>query len=391
MSCREIFSLPVLLALVISIALKIGLIVLTPVGVASSAVNLSSYNDELAHVHYSSHLLETASLPAQSEAIDVAGAIARAEFENYQPPLYYALTAGLCKVARIRSAKGIALIARVLNLLLSLCCAVIGIALARRSGLSVSAAGAGLIVISLNGCFIRFGSTATNDMLLWCASGLLFLLTLRWIEDSSLGTVLQWITVAVIGLYTKLSIIVLFPLLTLILFRKKSRGIVAVSLALFIPLVLALPLWYRNLTQFGSLLPLSAGFGTPHFRLPGLETWIHAARSFFDPYQELWHERIDIALMVPLLLFFLLTLSSMRGWPSRFRRPLIFAALLSLSAFTLLNMNYSQAEAKYLFVSWPAWMFFFAMPALAAPRGHWLLLGASLLPLVPLARALVER
>jgi hypothetical protein len=370
-------------ALILGLALRVVLILLTPVGGASEAGRLSSYNDEIAHVHYVQHLLLTGRLPGRVESVEEEGALTRGEFENYQPPLYYVVVASLCTVFATHHVAGITFTGRFTALSCSLL--MLWLLLRFAAVLSLSPAHRAAIVIfwALNGVMVRFASTAGNDPLFWLSAGSMILAALQ-IEKKSKAdfrNALAFAVFAVLGLYTKLTILILLPLLPVAFAYRRPRAWVVKSVLVFLMvLAVSLPIGWRNLHSFGSFLPLSAGFGQPHWRLPHLLSVAYAIRSFFFPWSELWRGVLGLALMAPLILLSCAALISAQQLRLFLRSPaLTWALMLTFIAYLGLNLRYDQAEARYLFAAWPTLAVLLTVP----PRTElacWLLLPVSLLP-----------
>jgi hypothetical protein len=202
--------------------------------------------------------------------------------------------------------------------------------------------------------FVRFTSMMTNESLFWVAAGWMLYYSIalernrfRW--NHALGFSL----VTVLALYIKLSALMLLPV-PLLVWLTTYRRKVSVPLAAYaIIAILTVPLWWRNLHDFGGLIPVSAGFGAPVLQIPFLHTSGYALRSFIFPWHELWAGWLGIAFMLPLGVIMLGNL------PSGFRiiassRALFFSGLVTAFAFLWLNLHYNQAEARYLFAAWPA-------------------------------------
>ena len=138
--------------------------------------------------------------------------------------------------------------------------------------------------------------------------------------------------------------------------------------------------WWRNVHSFGSLLPLDAGFGAAHWRVPDLLSVSYAIRSFFFPWHELWRAAVGLTLMAPLMLMACAAVVSRTQWHALWRAPVLIAALiLTFIAYLGLNLRYDQAEARYLFAAWPALAVLLSLP-LRTQAARWVLVVASLLP-----------
>jgi len=375
-------SPPVIAALIVGVALRVLLALITPVGEASEAGRLSSYNDELAHLNYVRHVLESGRLPDRVESIEAAGALERGVFENYQPPLYYALVAATCRLAHAHDLAAVARVARLTALVCSLLLLWILLRIIVELSLEKSQLVAAVVFCALNGVLVRFASTAGNDSLFWLCAGGMVLAAMRMPRHASgLGDFLVFGAFAVAGLYTKLSALILLPLPFFVLGNRAPRRRIAEGVVLTV-LVLAAagPVWWRNVHSFGSLLPLDAGFGAPHWRLPDLASAGYAIRSFFFPWHELWRGAAGLTLMAPLMLMAAAALLQPRQWHALRRAPVLLAALILTGvAYIALNLRYDQAEARYLFAAWPALAVLLSLP-LRTETARWFLVFVSLLP-----------
>ncbi|MBI5059220.1 hypothetical protein HZB60_05480 [candidate division KSB1 bacterium] len=379
--------LPALLALVLGGALRIFFVYATPVGTESRPHALSSYNDEIAHVNYVRHLQATGTLPGQVEAIDAPGALAHGQFENYQPPLYYALTAAVGALCGISAPAPLTILGRWLSLLFGLALFFIWFAIARELALSHRAAAWGAIFLALSGPLVRFSTTAGNESLAWLTCGWLILHAIRRAHRPMLANeIARLALILALGFWSKLSIIVLLPLLLVGPLRRRSaRELGLVGLAVAFALLLTYQLWARNLRDFGELIPLTSGFGISAWSMPGPDSVIFALRSFVNPWWEFWHGWSDLCFIGPLLL---LMLWRLRDLLARLPGVLTLSLLLSFLAFLFLNFQYRQAEARYLFIAWPVFCAGLAADSKQSISA-WILLAALLLPYAPLARSLI--
>lgn len=375
-------SPPIITALIIGMALRVVLALVTPVGGASEAGRLSSYNDEIAHLSYVRHVLESGRLPEQAESIQAQGALERGSFENYQPPLYYAVVAAICRLAGQRDLAELALVGRLTALVCSLMLLWILLRIATELSLQPERVAAAVVFWALNGVMVRFASTAGNDALFWVCAGGMILTALRMERsDSGLRDFLSFGAFAVAALYTKLSALILLPLPFLALgHNRRGRWFMQCVVMMLLILAAAGTVWWRNVHSFGSLLPLDAGFGAAHWRVPDLLSVSYAIRSFFFPWHELWRAAVGLTLMAPLMLMAGAALVQPKQWHALRRAPVLLAALiLTFIAYLGLNLRYDQAEARYLFAAWPALAVLLSLP-LRTQAARWVLVVASLLP-----------
>jgi hypothetical protein len=353
----RLWSAPVLLAVICGLVLRIVLSLLTPIGGESVPGMLSSYNDELAHANYAMHILQTHSLPGQVESIQRQGALARGYYENYQPPVYYLLLAGTASLISVRDLNGVVLLARFLGILFTLILGMLFWRICLAAKISGSLGASGVIFIALSGVFVRFTSVVGNESLFWIFAGAMILISIRIVRDGLRPA--HWMTFAALGclaIYTKFTAILLLPLPALVLARGLNPR-VAFSLAGMYGLILVcvFPLGLRNYYEFGSVLPLNAGFGEPAWRIPNFAAALYAVRSFVFPWSEFWNGWLGLLFMLPYGLLGLWALLHRNGWHSLQSQPVLFAALvIAFASFLWLNTRYNQAEGRYLFAAWPS-------------------------------------
>lgn len=392
-SQSAIWNAPVLAAVFIGLVLRVSFALLTPIGSPSVPGVLSSYNDEFAHANYVMHILTHGDLPRQVESIQGNGALERGDYENYQPPLYYLLDAAIGKLVGARDLIQIVRIGRFIGIILSVGIALVFLRIAHALAVSEAFAPAGLILIALNGVFVCFTSTLGNEPLFWLLAGGMILIALRMWQEGLRAT--HWMTftvLAILAVYTKLTAVLLLPLPLATLARRwNPRLLLALAAMYCLILACVLPLCLRNVHEFGSLLPLNAGFGTPAWRLPHFSTAIYALRSFIFPWSEFWHGLTGLLFLLPFCFYGTWTLIYRCGWRQLASQPVLFAALaITLALYLWLNTRYDQAEGRYLFAAWPA----LQLALIGRPRSKfdlWLLFAVSLWPyalfIVPLTGA----
>lgn len=349
-------AIPLGIALASGIILRIYFALATPIASEATPGHLSSYNDELAHGNYALHLLETGRLPQNVESIEAEGALSRGNFENYQPPLYYLLVAGLSASLGKSLLSDVILVGRFLNVVLFFGILVLFILIAKELALPSISISLGVMFLSLSGVMVRFTSTATNEALFWLFGGIMLWTALKmWHSGIWLTSATVFFASSVAALYTKLTAVLLLPLLALALLKqRKARTIFLVGMASVLIVIVTLPLWFRNLHEFGSIFPLAAGFGSPQNAAPGVGFLTYALRSFVFPWQEFWRGWMGLALMLPFFLYLFVSAAGKRVITTLVREPVLSAALLlTCVAFLWLNVRYHQAEARYLFAAWP--------------------------------------
>jgi hypothetical protein len=383
MSRAEGWRAPVIVALAVGFALRLYLAFVTPVGGASVPGKLSSYNDELAHLHYIEHVAKTGHLPSHVESIRGENAVAEGNYENYQPPLYYVGVAKLARVFGFHGTDQFAWAGRLINFPLFAVLLMLWLAIGRELRLSAAHNDGVLLFLALSGITVRFTSTASNDMLFWVFAGAMIWTALRmWNAETSGKHLLLFALLAVAGLYAKLTILLLLPLPLLVLWRSRRWGLIVGLILMygFIGIVTG-PLWMRNFAEFGSWMPLNAGFGAPEYAIPAWESATYAIRSFVFPWSEFWRGWIGLTLMLPALVLMALSSVSPPVWRTLRTQPVISVALpIAFLAFVWLNVQYRQSEARYFFAAWPAVAMMASQPISDREASLWLFLIALLLP-----------
>ena len=372
---------PILAAVIIGWALRLFFTIETPIGSDSVSGKLSSYNDELAHTHYTEYVIEHSKLPAQVEAITDSNALAKGRYEYYQPPLYYVLHAGLLTFLNEIGPKMIPLSGRLMNVLLSLGLLFAFYLMARELSLSSVETAAGLIFLALSGVLVRFQSIDSNDALFWLLSAGIFCSTARLSNHSAkAGGWFCFVLFATLALYTKLSALILLPLpLLLVFMRRGPRIIFYWTLSILLIVLLTLPVWLRNLSDFGSLIPLEAGFGTAGWRAPGLFSFAFALRSLIFPWTEFWQGMLgSFFIMIPLAVF-IFAKAARQPQNGDNDAVIHFGLVLSLIAFLSLNTRYDQAESRYLFAAWPS-LALMVSRSTGSVSGLWILIAVLLIP-----------
>jgi hypothetical protein len=372
----------VYVAVAIGIVLRVLFLALSPLEGDSVVGRLSAYNDESAHFNYILHIVKHGNLPGMGDSISEN--VKAATFENFQSPLYYLLCAPFVALwQRVNPSSGY-FAARIVSLIASIALVPLAFFIARMFDLEQTVAASVAMVTAVLGSLVRFGSLVSNDALCWLFGGLAVYFWLKMERDARTSRYfVLWSVAMIAGVFTKLSALLLLPLPFLSSFLerkwKQSLGRLVCSLVV---LLVATPIWLRNIHDFGSLLPFAAGFGTP-----GTEqtSWLsvasYASRSLFFPWQEFWEGWLGgLLVLASILVCAYLTLSSIHPLQSlRFPVHYLLLLIASLGGFIWLNFHYFQAEGRYLLISWPAWVIAIGAGGRSEVR-QWILLGALLLP-----------
>jgi len=373
--------LPACFALIIGFSFRIFFAVSTPIGSESTPGELSSYNDEIAHANYTLYLLDKHTLPSQIEPIDEPGALERGSFENYQPPLYYIIHSVVASLFSDQTFESIVLSGRVLSIFFGVSLLLVFILVARVCQFTPIEIAAGLIFLSLSCVLIRFQAASTNDTLFWLLTGAVYWAVLK-LERSELR-IQDWLLFTLLAsaaLYTKLSALLLLPLPLLIIFQKRDfQKLLNWGYSVFLILILTIPIWIRNISEFGGILPLHAGFGRSEWRILAFESILFSYRSLIFPWTEFWQGIIGLMLIsVPLIAVAVLFYRNKTEQSGRFN-IFQFGFLITLVAFIWLNLQYDQAEFRYFFAAWPALAVLVSKSANSV-SGLWFLNCAFLIP-----------
>jgi hypothetical protein len=335
---------------VIGLTLRTIFLLYTPIDQPESIGILSSYGDERAHVEYTLHILRTGYLPRTSTAITIESVVPA--FENYQSPLYYLLHAGVCKALGVESVRDVTLCGRALSLLFGVL--ILWIAwkiLKLMGGVWHSTEWAVIFTcLALSGVLVRFSTLAGNDAFFWLCSGFCCYSLLKLPNDRNARTLTLLLLCLVCAFYVKLSALLLLPSVVFQVVRSRTDTRLLLPLALA-AVVLLSPLFLRNLRDFGSLLPLASGFGESGWRLPNFDSLFYAIRSGVFPWNEVWNNWLGLALMLPALAVFSAVFVKWLRRPALDWHTILLGS--ALLAYVILNLQYDQAEARYLFVAWP--------------------------------------
>lgn len=357
-----------IVAVVIGITLRVLFLFLAPFDNNQDVrdAKLLPYNDERAHFNYIIHIIEKGTLPSSDISIKEELGSTQASFESYQPPLYYLIAAPAVALWQSFDPKTSYLAGRFVSLLFGILLLPLVFLIAFELGLSRTIASSALIVTSLLGSLVRYSVLISNDSLCWLFAGLIIYFWLRAdAESSSKRYLLLWTLALAGGLYTKFSILLLAPLpLILCLLKKQWRKSIIWFGLIAIAAILSAPVWLRNIQVFSSILPLSAGFGSPDVEPASLLSVLsYALRSFIFPWQEFWSGPsggiLILSIAIACVILIIIALSEFRvikALPNCFL--LLFASIVG---FAWLNMHYFQAEGRYLLIAWPAWILLLAI------------------------------
>ena len=353
---------------------------------------LEGLNDEPAHFHYVRYLVEHRAFPVQTRHVAEPGAFERADFEYYQPPLYYLLCAPLVAVAGERT--GLTL-CRALSLI---CAALTLVTLSRvlaLLGLGVGARRAGVAFAALLPVHAYFTSLVSNDSLCWLIALLITRELLAraasaatrgpaWKEtaaDARLGLLLG------LGMLTKGALAIFYPvvLLAYILLGRRGGGrrvLVGALLAFGVSLLIAGTWYVRNVMVYGSPFAIEVGFGPPEPGRWTLSAQAHAAagtiRSFWFPMQHL--EAVGGVLGLRALGALLVAIHATAAMAYLMRRfpldaPTIVAGMLvaaTVGSHVALNLRWGESEGRFLLPALGPIVFLIVAPVFAfLARRRW--------------------
>ena len=357
-------------ALGAAMLLRLYLVFALPFGETMSG-RLTGLNDEPAHFNYVRHLVGHRSFPVQSRHVAEPGAFERADFEYYQPPLYYLLCAPLVALSGERA--GLTLCRA-----LSLACALISLVVLGRVlgllGLGASARRAGVALAALLPVHVYFTSMVSNDGLCWLIALLLTQELLSRARSEATGTrhararrgMGPDVRLGVLlgfGMLTKSALAVFYPVALLVYAlierRRPGRRLLAGALvAIGVSLLIAGPWYVRNTLVYASPFALEVGFGPPEPGRWSLIAQAHAAvstvRSFWFPMPHPGGTPLTVALRVAGALLFAGHATAAIAYLAR-RLPLdaptfVALALLALvgAGYAALNLAWGESEGRFL-------------------------------------------
>lgn len=346
--------------------------------------------DERQHANYVRHLMDGKGFPVLVPGSPDLGET----YQSHQPPLYYVIAAGWCKLLGADPAQesgGFRL--RFLNTLIG-ALGLVGVYLGavwglQRPELGIAAAAVyGLLPMSL-----ALHGAASNDPLLYCLCTWGLALALKGTQQGWTLKTAVWLgLVAGLALLTKTTGLVLVPVVLLSLayqtFTKSGvrPSPVVVATALLVPALIALPWLLRNQSLYGDLFGITAfnaAFtGSPQAAMfidnPAIgpqKYWLNmvvwwtlrsmvgmfgymdiAVLEASGPDSDRFYIGVLTALMVLGLVATLRTQARIKaadeeGKPSPVPFLLLSATLglATLVLFVRFNLQYFQAQARYLF------------------------------------------
>jgi len=379
-----------------ALILRVWLVLALPFG-QTVAGRLEGLNDEPAHFNYVRYLVEHRAFPVQTRHVAEPGAFERADFEYYQPPLYYLMCAPLVAVAGIEA--GVAL-CRALSLLCGLLSLIVLARVLAQLGLGSSARRAGVAFAALLPVHAYFTSVVSNDGLCWLIALLITRELLSRARGADAATIggrggmaadLRLGVLLGLGMLTKSALAVFYPVVllayALIERRGPGRRVLAGALvAIGASLLIAAPWYARNVMLYGSPFAIEVGFGPPEPGRWSLFAQVHAMagtiRSFWFPMQHLGDGPAVVALRALGAILVAVHATAALVFLRRrlpFDAPTFTAlALLAvvLGSHAALNLSWGESEGRFLLPALGPLAFLFVAPvfAWAAKRkvGDWL-------------------
>ena len=337
---------------------------------------LSAYNDEKAHLNYILQLAEYDVRPVQTHSVSESYPAGQYDYEYYQSPLYYRISAWIY-TALPENFRTVAIL-RFVNLIfgMMLILTVGRIMLMFSSRLSSG----GMIFMSVFAPLVLFSVTLTNDVLLWLLSALLTYYCLRFLEYPALRYRMAISLAFSAAVWTKVSVLALTPAVLFTLYRGSSSSktfakISAIVVFVLSTIVLTFPLLVENHLYYGSIIPLSVGSGQPIPLSESLSarsvylTANYMLNTFYFPFNNYWrgiaHSLIiSIMGMVSLVIIFHAVkqfLRNLKDHHSSLRDAQIFlmTTLIFATMGTLwMSFRYHQGEARMSFIALPAIVYF---------------------------------
>src|SRR5262245_33823437 len=322
----RVASIVFVAALGAALALRVLFVLALPFG-QTVAHRLEGLNDEPAHFAYVRYLADYRAFPVQSHHAAEPGAFARADFEFYQPPLYYMLCAPMVGVAGERAGL---LLCRAVSFVAGLLTLLVLWNILPRLGLGDPARRIGVAFAALLPVNVYFTSVASNDGLCWLFAMLLTReLVVRAAGEASGPADVRLGMLLGLGMLTKSAIGMFYPVALLVYLLDARRGrspraLVGGLIALAVSLLIAGAWYARNLRLYGSVMALDVGFGPPDAGRWSLVAQANAAfytlRSFWFPMHTAshWAPRGLRGLELLLAVCHLVALA----WFLRRRRPL---------------------------------------------------------------------
>jgi len=269
-----------------------------PLGITANEYGLTGFDDEPAHFNYTKFILENNELPVLEHKITVPDALIINEFEYHQPPLYYVLIATTAKIFSINNDRGILLLGRYINLILSLLSIIILYKIFLLFGWSTNKILSAISIYLLLGSSVYQFTVFGNDGLSWFLLWLLFLQILKGVTKNWIWIIL---TFALLH-YTKSSVLVLYPVVLFSAYNSLIKKDISKTLilkylsVLILPFIISFPWYLHNYNSYGSYFSISTITGDSWYFVSSLKEslikllhmpYLFLFRMHFDPPKQL--------------------------------------------------------------------------------------------------------
>ena len=338
---------------------------------------LPSYKDEPSHLQYIEYVANEKKIPVyKSTDVDSTAHLNR---QFTQPPLYYIACAPLYKIGELMHSGWGLYGARLMSILFGMIAAyfayLMALAYSRSQivGISVLAA----MLMAPNAAI--FTTLATNDALLVCTASLAMfqIVRIRCGDQSLIRQVLVSVFLA-LTVYTKLSGILLFPLIWFAADPKSkisTQWLTRTRIAMF-SLILLIPLTLWSQQNYGQIFPgqdleiqvqsqseQAVGFLRVAILNP-INTVVIFLRTIPQPFTELWGSNLERITTVCWLLFWgaLTLLGIIQGLYERPGASLFIASVVMMTAgFIYWSFYSSHIEFRLFIPAFPALAFLTAL------------------------------
>ncbi len=341
-----------------------------PLGIAANEYGLTGFDDEPAHFNYTKFVLAKNDIPILKNKITDPDALVINEFEYHQPPLYYVFIAATAKVFSVKTDRGILLLGRYLNLILSFLSIIIFYKMFLIFEWGTNKILSAISIYLLLGSSVYQFTVFGNDGLSWFLIWLLFLLILKGISRNWI-----WIIITFSLLhYTKSSVLVLYPVILFSAYNSfvkndLSKSLITKYLSIFIlPIILSFPWYLHNYNAYGSYFSISTITGDSWYFVSSLQEslikllhmpYLFLFRMHFDPPKPLlaWFNYIPNIWLLLTGGYWLVKLKSILN--DNYNIQLINILLISMvGAYLYYAIPTGYTEGRLLYPGLPAILYF---------------------------------
>jgi hypothetical protein len=362
----------VLFVIILSLSLffRVKIIHELPLGITANSYGLTGFDDEPAHLNYTKYILENNKFPILEHKITEPDALIINEFEYHQPPLYYAVVAAIAKVFSISDEWNILLVGRYFNFILSIFSIFVFFKIFTLLNWSLPKTLSAISIYLLLGSSVYQFTVFGNDGLSWFILWLLFLFLLKGISKNWI-----WIIVLLaLSHYTKMSVLVYYPLLLLAFFYEyRKEGISKPLLLKFVsvfllPIVFAFPWYLRTYFVYGSFFSLSTITGDAWYFVSSVKEsivkilhmpYLFLFRMHFDPPKPLlsWFNYIPNLWLMVSVGYWLVKVKSLLNETQRVQMiNLLLFSMVGAYLYYALPTGYT--EGRLLYPGLPAILYF---------------------------------